>query len=183
MVNAAAIGPVLRGGACLKEPRARRPREGAESSAAKRRVPPSLLALAAALLPLFLILFVVKPADVVYIPSYLAPNSANYSAGIQRAAQTSDSLINISIAIVGAAVFWYLRDRGRSPRYLVYAVFVLSLVSIYSGIKLGYSASITLATAEPDLMPLLSLLRLQAVLSLSAGLLLSGIVVFGSLKK
>ena len=53
-----------------------------------------------------------------------------------------------SIAIVGAAVFWYLRDRGRSPRYLIYAVFVLSLVSIYSGIKLGYSASITLATPE-----------------------------------
>jgi len=177
------LNPAHRGGANVREPKARKPRESADSDDAKPRVRPALVAAGAALLPLFLILFVLKPADVVYVPGYLAPNSPNYSAGIQRAVETSESLINISIAIVGAAVFWYLRDRGRSPRYLVYAVFVLSLVSIYSGIKLGYSASITLATAEPDLIPLLSLLRLQAILSLSAGLLLSGIVVFASLKK
>jgi hypothetical protein len=154
----------------------------AHSGSARPRIPTLLTACAAAFLPLVLILFLLKPTDLVYVPHYLAPSSQNYSTAIERASSTSESLITITLAILGASAVWYLRDRGRSVRhYLLYAVFVLALVSIYSGIKLGYSASMTLATGEPDLFPLLSLLKLQASLSLAAGLLLSGVVVFGSL--
>ena len=142
---------------------------------------PFWLALCAALLPLFLILFLLKPADLVYVPHSLNPGSQAYSDAIERAASTSEVLITIALAIAGATVVWYLREAGRSARhYLLYAVFVLSLVSMYSGVKLGYSASLTLASDEPDLMPLLALLRLQALLSLTGGLLLTGIVVFCS---
>jgi hypothetical protein len=133
------------------------------------------------MLPLFLILFLLKPTDLVSAPQALNPGSQGYSDAIQRAASASEALITIALAISGATAVWYLRDAGRSARhYLLYAVFVLSLVSIYSGIKLDYSASLTLAGNEPDLLPLLALLRLQSLLSLSAGLLLTGVVVFSS---
>ena len=73
----------------MREPKARKPRESADSDDDKPRVRPALVAAGAALLPLFLILFFLKAADVVYVPGYLAPNSPNSAAGIQRGVETS----------------------------------------------------------------------------------------------
>jgi hypothetical protein len=65
----------------------------------------------------------------------------------------------------------------------MYVAFVGCVVSIYFGVKLGYSVGLTLSGAEPDIDPLLKLLRNQALFALLSGLLLTGVVVFTSLTR
>lgn len=142
-----------------------------------------LLACLAALFPFLLIVYVLSGFDLVEIPHVQIPTSQNYADAIGRVASTSDSLVTIALTILGADVIWFLRDQqAHLIRHIgMYVVFLGCVTSIYLGTKLGYSAALTLSGVEPDIRPLLSLLRSESLLVLLSGLLLTGIVIFGSL--
>jgi hypothetical protein len=139
----------------------------------------------AAAFPLLLIVYFLKGADLVAVPQVQNPTSQNYVDAIGHVASTSESLITIALTILGANVIWFLKGSQTQPirHVAMYVAFVGCVVSIYFGVKLGYSVGLTLSGAEPDIDPLLKLLRNQALFALLSGLLLTGVVVFTSLTR
>lgn len=157
--------------------------QSARKYSVARRLGALLVAALAAAFPLILILYALKGFDLVAVPTVQTPTSGSYRDAIAHVVSTSGSLLTIGLTILAADVVWFLRSSSSQPiRHLgLYAVFTACITSIYFGIKLGYSAGVTLSGTEPEIKPLLSLLRNQALLALIAGLLLTGIVVFSSL--
>lgn len=134
-------------------------------------------------IPYLWIVYFLKGSDLILTPRSLDPASEGYRVGIERISSTSDNLITIALAILGANVIWFLRDKrpGRLRHAFVYGIFLGCVTSIYFGIKLGFMAGLTLASNEPDIVPLLQMLTSQALFALFSGLGLSGLVVFHSI--
>jgi hypothetical protein len=138
----------------------------------------TLLVAAVIVVPLFLILFVWAPPP--QDPSLLIdPRSPNYPAAVQSLQNTSDLLVTVSMAVLGAIGLLVARLGKSTVTIMVFAAigFMGSLMSIYFGCRVGFTAALTLAATRVDVMPLLDLLNNQAISALVAGLSLAAIAV------
>jgi len=147
-----------------------------------RRSVAIIVAVVAAGIPLFLILGVLKSSESVSVPRVQTPAAETYKDAIAHVVSTSGSLITIVLTILAANVVWFLRSSKPQPirHVAMYVVFTGCIISLYFGVKLGYSAGLTLSGSEPEINPLLALLQNQALLALASGLLLTAVVVFSS---
>lgn len=143
-------------------------------------VVPALVGALASGVPLILILYVLNGSELAALPHSLDPTGEDYSDGISLVSATSGTLVTIALAIIGAEAVWFFKEspRGLMPRILAYSVFLGCLISIYLGVKLSSWAGLTLASSEPDIVPLLGFLEWQALLVLCSGVLLSSLAIF-----
>ena len=119
-----------------------------------------------------LIMFGLKGYELATLPSSLNPTGQSYADGIALVASASSTLVTIALTVLGAEAVWLFKEKpaGKLARSLAYAVFFACIISMYLGIKVSSWSGLTLASSEPNMLPLLSFLEWQALLVLCAGL-------------
>lgn len=134
------------------------------------------------LVPLFLIFYVwaAPAADPAVV---IDPKSPNYPAAVQSLQSTSDLLVTVAMAVLGAIGLLMVRLKRANAPVVAFAAlgFVGALMSIFFASRLGFTSAFTLAATKGDIATLLALLDNQAISTLVAGLSLAAIAVLEAL--
>ena len=132
--------------------------------------------------PLFLIFYVWAPpaADPAVV---IDPKSPNYVAAVQSLQSTSDLLVTVAMAVLGAIGLLMVRLARANTAIVAFAAlgFFGALMSIFFASRLGFTSAFTLAATKADIATLLGLLDNQAIATLVAGLSLAAIAVLEAL--
>lgn len=119
----------------------------------------------------------------VAIPAVINTSSPAYGEAVQRLESASHLLVTISLSILAAIIFLLMKLEIKSKKTcygIAYAVFVLSIVSVFLAIHLGYSAGMSLYAGTGDIVVLSEFLDEQAIcVLLSASLLVAMFVITG----
>lgn len=144
----------------------------------KGRVVKMLYVAAVIAVPLILIMWVWAPAPE-EASMHLDPKSPNFPAAIQSLRSTSDLLVTVAMAVLGAIGLLMVRLGRSSPLIVGFAAtgFFGALMGIFFAGKVGFLAAFALASPKSDIRMMLEMLNLQAVATLIAGLSLASIAV------
>jgi hypothetical protein len=103
--------------------------------------------------------------------STLDPKSSNYKDSIERLDAASQTLVTIVLAVLGGIGILVLKSRQSFYTYaLSTAVFLASVISLYSAVKFNVFAAMSISSAEGDLLGLATILNRQTITALAAGI-------------
>jgi len=130
------------------------------------------------LVPLILVFFVWTP-NAPDPGLVLDPSAENYPAAILSLRSTSDLLVTVAMAVLGAIGLLMVRLRRASPLIVGLAAtgFIGSLMSIFFACRVGFNSAITLAAPKGNVEMVTDMLNNQAMATLLAGLSLAAIAV------
>lgn len=144
----------------------------------KRRRQKALYVAGVILLPLLLVFFVWTP-DAPDPGLVLDRNALNYPAAVLSLRSTSELLVTVAMAVLGAIGLLMVRLRRSSPLIVGLAAtgFIGALMSIFFACRVGFNAAITLAAPGGNVEKVTEMLNNQAMATLLAGLSLAAIAV------
>ena len=144
----------------------------------KQRVVKMLYVAGVILVPLILILWVWAPAPE-EADMMLDPRSPNFPAAIQSLRSTSDLLVTVAMAVLGAIGLLMVRLGRSSPLIVGFAAagFLGALMGIFFAGTVGFLAAFALASPKSDIQMMMEMLNFQALATLIAGLSLASIAV------
>jgi hypothetical protein len=137
-----------------------------------------VLAVASALLPAIILWQFGLELSPIEPTSAFDPKAEHYPEAIERLENTSQMLVTITLATLGAAGLIVTRSSSVLQRGAAASVFFCSVASLYCATKLGYAAALTLAADKGDITRIAPLLDSQALAALVAGFVLGGMAIF-----
>ena len=139
-------------------------------------------AIAVAVVPIALVWIVAADISAITIPAAFKPNAEHYPEAIERLESTSQMLVTVTLATLGAAGFLLMNNRSALNAAAAFAIFGCSVLSLYYATKLGFYAAVSLAADQGDIVRIAPLLDNQAIAALVAGLMMGGMAMISGMR-